>query len=153
MLTNKQVIWRLQSPYSSECNNGNDNSSIFSNPYTIAKCRNTCFFNMMLSKCGDVIQQWKQYLPEGRTTNKSEDVRGCLKHVLEINSDDFDRQCTCPLGCYEIYFDKKISSKFWRDSTRQRPASISFEYLSNTATEIKERPAYPATQFITDIGG
>ena len=153
MLTNRQDIWRLQSPYSSKCNNGNDNSSIFPKPYTVTKCRNTCLFNMMLSKCEDVIQQWQQFLPECRLFNKSKGVRGCLIDVLQTN----DRQCSCPVGCYETYFDKKMGDQTFRDQYSledlRGPASISFQYLSKTATEIREKPAYPATQFITDIGG
>ena len=99
-------------------------------------------------KMWSVIQQWQQFLPEGRLFNKSKGVRECLIDVLQTN----DRQCSCPVGCYETYFDKKVGDQYYI-SNLGGPAKISFEYLSNTATEIRERPAYPATQFITDIGG
>ena len=145
-LSNKQMIWRMPSPYSSMCSNGNDNSSIFPKPYTMTKCRNTCAFKMMLSECGDVIQQWKIYKPRGRVTNKTKNVHKCLRKLFERKFDNLAK-CDCPVSCFDMYIDTTV------DSIYGTIESLSFQYLSNTITEIKERPAYPASQFVTDIGG
>ena len=144
-LSNKLEIWRLPSPYSSKCNDGNDNSSIFPKPYTMSKCRNTCIFNMMLSKCGDVIQQWQIYLPRHKVFRKRNDSATCLTNLFY--EDFFGLKCKCPVSCYDMYIDTTI------ETTHSDSNMISFQYHSNTATEIREVPAYPGSKFITDIGG
>ena len=143
--SNKQMIWRLPSPYSSKCSNDGENSSIFPKPYTMAKCRNTCMFNMMLTQCGDVIQQWQIYLPRDKVSKKRESSLTCLRNLLL--SDFPGLECKCPVSCYDMYVDTRVDEDW-----SPRPM-ISFHYLSNTVTEIKEVPAYPGSKFVTDIGG
>ena len=140
-----QKIWRLPSPYPSKCGDDNGVYNLFPKPYTMAKCRNTCIFNMMLSKCGDVIQQWQIYLPTDRESTKKEDSAACLIDLFNHNFPGF--RCKCPVSCYDMYIDTVA------EISNYGPQMISFNYLSNTVTEIKEIPAYPASRFITDIGG
>ena len=153
ILRNKQIIWRLPKPYTSKCSRGGDNSSIFPGPYSITKCRNTCAFNMMRSKCDDVIKQWQIYLPQEIGRIKRETTRQCLLKLFqekfdpEFSGNIDELECKCPVSCYDTYLDTTVELKF------SSLGSISFKYFSNTITEIKERPAYPASQFITDIGG
>ena len=144
----KQMVWRLQSPYSSKCIEDNDKSSIFSKPYTTTKCKNTCVFNRMLSECGDVIQQWQDYLPPKRKyQNRTEAVHDCLNHLSMEKFINFE--CVCPMSCYDMHIDTRVEVK----PSAVYFKSITFEYLSDTFTEIRESPAYPASHFVTDIGG
>ena len=100
---------------------------------------------MMLSKCGDVIQQWKIFLPKDRVATKKTDVAECLRNLFYKNFAGL--VCNCPVSCYEMYIDTAFESKY------SMFRSLDFQYLSNTVTEIRERPAYPESRFITDIGG
>ena len=144
-LSNMQLIWRLPSPYSSKCGDDNGTYSIFPKPYTAVKCRNTCMFNMMLSRCGDVIQQWQIYLPKDGVSTEKEGSRKCIQHLFrDLNNQSLE--CKCPVSCYDSYVDTTVEH-------RSGPVLISFSYLSNTFAEIREVPAYPASRFITDIGG
>ena len=98
----------------------------------------------MLSKCGNVIQQWQKYIPQNTPLNKSRDVKVCLKDIIE-EMDSFS--CDCPVSCQELLVEAKFRIKECRSDF------IKFSYLSNTYTETMEVPAYPASKFITDIGG
>ena len=142
----KELIWRLPSPYSSNCSNGNKDINIFPGPYTIAKCKNTCLFKKMLSDCGDVIQQWQTYLLPGMVDGKKRGAFYCLRNFFYLY--DLALECDCPVSCHELHIDTtfEVRDGLWFPF-------LSFKYLSNTFTEIREVPAYPANKLITDIGG
>ena len=99
----------------------------------------------MLSKCGDVIQQWQKYIPKNTPLNKTKDVDWCLADVIIDEVDTLS--CRCPVSCQELVIEAKYKVKECRGDF------VKFKYLSNTYTEIVEVPAYPASKFITDIGG
>ena len=99
----------------------------------------------MYSKCGDVIQQWQKYLPKTKAQSKEKGVWACLKGILQNELKDL--RCDCPISCNEMYIESKVDLK------ECNGIKVDFEYLSGTYTEIVELPAYPASKFITDIGG
>ena len=97
-MRNKFIISRLPSPYTSLCENKFE-QAVFPGPYSVRKCRNTCIFKMMLSKCGDVIQQWQIFLKTRRSVNETE-ARICLHEI--IASEFHGLVCDCPASCKEI---------------------------------------------------
>ena len=56
--------------------------------------------------------------------------------------------CDCPLACKEVMFKTKYTS-----SLDSNGIFIQIKYDSTMYTMIDELPAYPATKFVTDIGG
>ena len=105
-------------------------------------------FNTMLSKCGDVMQQWKMHLSQNQASTKKADVEYIMKCMQILFFSHFDGlNCECPVSCSDMYIDTLVETKY------SQFARLSFQYLSNTVTEIKEKPAYPGSKFITDIGG
>ena len=147
-LSNKLMISRLPSPYSSHCEeNFESKRNIFPGPYSLKKCRNTCIFNLMLTKCGDVIQQWQMYKTQRKISNRTDDeIRDCLYKLQVKNFHGL--YCHCPVSCNEVFIDTNVEV-----SASYLFSAISMKYLSNTYTEITEVAAYPASRFITDVGG
>ena len=144
---NKQIINRLPAPYTSLCENKLE-KTIFPGPYSVSKCKNTCIFKMMLSKCGDVIDQWQIFLTKRKPINKTDDeVRVCLKDILITEFRGL--VCDCPVRCKEMFIEATIGSV----EKSFIVSKLRLKYLSSTYTEITEVPAYPASKFITDIGG
>ena len=140
---NKLIISRLPAPYTSRCKNDSD-KSIFPGPYSVRKCSDTCLFDIMISKCGDVIDQWQIYLTEKKPVNKTNDeVRNCLRSTLSNKL-----ACDCPASCKELLIEVRFVPPY-----NPYRSKLRFEYQSSTYTEITEVPAYPANKFITDIGG
>ena len=110
------------------------------------KCENTCIFQRMLSKCGNVIQQWQKYIPKAKPLNTTHGVKLCLQNIIVDELDSLS--CNCPVGCQEMHMETETSMEPCSEGS-----SVKFSYQSNTYTEIVEVPAYPASKFITDIGG
>ena len=108
----------------------------------------TCALRRFISKCGAVPGMWLKYAPNLKSmlpalNNRTvDDIRSCLWR--EGRSLD----CQCQVGCQQVSFKQKQITEptaLWH--------TLAFEYISNTYTEITEIPAYPATKFVTDIGG
>ena len=146
--TNKQLISRLPSPYQSHCNDNKERINMFPGPYSWQKCQNTCIFKRMYSECGEVIRPWQKYLKKTQIQNSSEGLSSCLYYFIRNKLDDMI--CDCPLSCEEINVDVTDNIE---ESDNRKFRCVKFEYLSKTYTEISEVPAYPASKFITDIGG
>ena len=101
----------------------------------------------MFFKCGNVIQQWQKYIPKTKPINTTYGVKLCLQNIIMYEIYFINLRCDCPVACQEINVDTEYTIKPCQDNT------IGFTYQSNTYTEIVEVPAYPASKFITDIGG
>ena len=146
--SDKMNISRLPTPFPSNCSSGQYNDSIFPGKYTYTKCKHTCSLRNFISKCGAVPDMWLRYAPHIKTMLPSHDnrtahsIRRCMLRVTD------QYQCQCRVGCQEVSF--KV--KHFADNNTFLP-QLSLQYLSNTYTEITETPAYPATKFVTDIGG
>ena len=75
------------------------------------------------------------------------DVR--LKMYLAITNPP---PCICRVSCHETSIKHKHSSTP-TGNTRSGVKNVYFKYESNSYMEIKEFPSYPATKFVTDMGG
>ena len=117
-------------------------------------------------KCGALLDGYLQYLPhlnelildENYITNG--DVRQCLLNVsLEKKNLESALSCECGVSCKEMNIkhkhitEEKLSKIEDDNEDPTYDRHFQFSYDSNTYTEIKEIPAYPATKFVTDIGG
>ena len=151
LFNDKQIISRLPEPFPSHCSSGQYDDNILPGPYTKNKCQHTCLLRLWISKCSALPNEWLRYVPNLKALlpahNKSDDyVIKCLKE--EYDSYHWgEHHCDCRVSC------KETSIKHQHIKNNPMIKNIAIKYTSNTITEITEIPAYPATKFITDIGG
>ena len=147
----KQEISRLPPPYPSACSSEEEGDNLLPGQYTQSKCRYTCKFRHMIDECGAVLDDLLEYAPSlkellPKTNNRTiDEVRQCLVKVIL----DKSYTCNCKMSCHETNIKHRHITK----PTTRLFSYLHFKYDSNTYMEIKEIPAYPATKFITDIGG
>ena len=149
--SDKQVIFRLPEPYPSNCSSGQYDDNLLSGNYTLQKCKYTCLLRAMISKCKAVPDEFLNYLPhlqallpkyDNRTTF---DVRHCLNEAVRNST---QMHCDCRFACREMNIRHKNTS-----NSNGFGAYLFLTYDSNRFMEITEIPVYPATKFVTDIGG
>ena len=142
----KQITSRLPFPYPSNCSS---TGNLFPGQYSVNKCYHSCYLQKMINNCGAVPDEFLRYLPHLKellpdTNEKTDDhVKLCFWEAMQ----HFE-SCKCGVSCHEM----NIKHRHFSDHN-DHGIYLYFSYESNTFMEIKEIPSYPATKFVTDIGG
>ena len=79
-----------------------------------------------------------------------ENLKDCFDDAEE-SVDEAHVPCKCGASCHEMSIKHKHTKN--KDDIGEPGMWFNFDYKSYTFTDIKEIPSYPATKFVTDIGG
>ena len=163
------VIHRLQSPFKSNCTNGNNNLNVFSPPYTRRKCLDTLHFYKMLLSCGDVPDHLQKYVrPHHKKgwdyngLNRTyENILKCIRdQYFEIHYERHDwgaHASECPLPCHEILTDSE-GQQDWVDympdikRSGEAKSIIHLVISSSRITEVHEIATYTLDNFFAEVG-
>ena len=172
----KSVTKRVESPYPSECSNGEDSTLLFPGKYTISNCRRSCVAENTWKTCNAIdIFQAKYLGLEEKRLNMTQ--LGCIFHFVRKVSKEVWSRCTCPVACTETRFSPTLSSTAWPsladlpfykrifEAALDLPAGISDEYVHQNFLKvniyyddlgyevIQEKKEWTHQKLISDIGG
>ena len=146
-------VSRLPYPYTSNCENVNLVSNLFSDRYTFKSCQEECTFNTMMKECKDVIDAWRGYrtvdvkpFQNSKYANRKE----CLRTVIEDMKFNAVSLCACKKECEETIYTvvtEKIS-----DTNDNSAWTLK---LYNVGAVIKDNlyPDFPDEQYLGTFGG
>ena len=149
-------IKRQPEPYVSNCTNAHRVPNHFSTIYTKSSCQEMCLFERMYEYCGDVIDQWKQYLSKPaklfrNTTYPNREA--CLLSLVRKTIGGELLDCNCQLSCNETSYDATRMDPIFRPPPTPQTWTINFFYKDEKVTQITEVPDYPLEDFLGAFGG
>ena len=152
----KTVYKRLPHPYSDCVQNGSPehlSKSMFSGPYTIKKCIDTCKAKMDLENCGFIMNLFRTYARDSGyiAQLKNKTMTEFKQCVTDMGNKQKNLTHSCVAGCNEpcdeIKYD--VSETFFPETFLQW--EVSFKDFQ--VREIGQEPSYDETSLIANFGG
>ena len=147
-LTKTSVTNRLQRPYKSNCSKESDT---FSKVQTRASCKESCVFNKIYEKCGDVPDGWsKQFEEQGLASRKMEFnvTKRCLLSELEELEREGLMDCICQDPCEEVVFSwshgMRSKLNYWGIVYHVKPSEVMYS---------RQIPDYTIEDYLGGVGG
>ena len=133
--------------------------NIFPGPYTREKCVYTHQFYKMLQHCGDVPDQYKEYVRpyykrgwDWEKQNRTDlNVRKCMYQYNFHSEKLFE---SCPYPCREMTSKVKLEQTLDYSSNpyRRLTATYAILHIDPRVTEVTELPTYTSDNFFSDVG-
>ena len=176
----KTEIQRLESPYPSNCTDGEDANILYPGKYTTLNCIESCIAYNGAKECSVAVFHSLPYMPnanESLRLAREEDLE-CYRRAFQRLIDSDFSSCSCSLSCHETIFQKSASYSQWpatadlpfyktilseslelnennlsNEFVRRNFLKISVFFGDMTYRKITEVRQYPLDGLISDIGG
>ena len=131
-------------------------SNLFSNHYTVESCQETCAYDYMMKKCGDVVDVWKRFRSaNGKPLNNSKHADStCLHNATDLMRLSASATCTCQKPCEETTYSasEKLFDFEARWTTRNHGLTLRL-YKDKAVTAEKIMADFPPEMFLGTFGG
>ena len=176
----KNVVKRLQHPYSSNCTNDWANrESIFPGKNTQIQCYSSCAYKQIYDMCPGVIAEMKVFMKAPKFPLLADMYNDSFWRCVYNSLYQVDyQQCDCPEHCddqrYTTIFNRNPWPQYWQASSfvkmindiegktnrtlsttevRNRLLKVSIYYEDFKEHVSEERPLYDLSTITSDLGG
>ena len=176
----KNVIKRLQHPYSSNCtNNWSNRDSIYPGKNTQQMCLSSCAYKQAYKICPGVLPEMKVFMKAPKFPLSADIYNASFWECLQKSLTKIDyRLCDCPEHCHEEIYTTVISRnpwpQYWQASSfmklvndiegttnrtlstaeiSKRLLKVSIYYENFKEYIYEEQPLYDLSTIASDLGG